>query len=115
MKRAVIVSGARTPFGRFGGGLKDVSATTLGGIAIREAIDRAELDESEIYGVIMGTDLQGSQGQIPSRQAAREAGIPCNVKRETTNKECASGLRSVTLANQLTRLGDEDVIIAGGM
>src|SRR5690625_3777607 len=115
MKRAVIVSGARTPFGRFGGGLKDVSATKLGGIAIREAIDRAELDESEIDEVIMGTVLQGGQGQIPSRQAAREAGIPWNVKTETINKVCASGLRSVTLANQIIRLGDEDVIIAGGM
>src|SRR5690625_1785762 len=115
MKRAVIVSGARTPFGRFGGGLKDVSVTKLGGIAIREAIDRAELDESEIDEVIMGTVLQGGQGQIPSRQAAREAGIPWNVKTETINKVCASGLRSVTLANQIIRLGDEDVIIAGGM
>src|SRR5690625_1458107 len=115
MKRAVIVSGARTPFGRFGGGLKDVSATKLGGIAIREAIDRAELDESEIDEVIMGTVLQGGQGQIPSRQAAREAGIPWNVKTETINKVCASGLRSVTLADQLIRLGDEEVIVAGGM
>src|SRR5690625_2976570 len=115
MKRAVIGSGARTPFGRFGGDLKDVSATKLGGIAIREAIDRAELDESEMDEVIMGTVLQGGQGQIPSRQAAREAGIPWNVKTETINKVCASGLRSVTLANQIIRLGDEDVIIAGGM
>src|SRR5690625_2093365 len=115
MKRAVIVSGARTPFGRFGGGLKDVSATKLGGIAIREAIDRAELDESEVDEVIMGTVLQGGQGQIPSRQAARKAGLPWEVKTETINKVCASGLRAVTLADQLIRLGEEDIIVAGGM
>lgn len=115
MRKAVIVSGARTPFGRFGGALKDVSAAKLGGVAIRGAIDRAGIDDAEIDQVIMGTVLQGGQGQIPSRQAAREAGIPWNVKTETINKVCASGMRSVTLASQLIRLGDEDVIVAGGM
>ncbi|MGM8211441.1 acetyl-CoA C-acetyltransferase [Virgibacillus sp. W0430] len=115
MRKAVIVSGARTPFGRFGGALKDLTASQLGGIAIRGALDRAELDDRQIDEVIMGTVLQGGQGQIPSRQAAREAGISWNVKTETINKVCASGLRSVTLADQLIRLGDEDTIIAGGM
>lgn len=115
MKKAVIVSGARTPFGRFGGGLKDQTASQLGGNAIRAALDRAGLDEAEIDEVIMGVVLQGGQGQIPSRQAAREAGIPWNVKTETINKVCASGLRSVTLASQLIRLGDEETIVAGGM
>ncbi|MFB4169884.1 acetyl-CoA C-acetyltransferase [Virgibacillus sp. JSM 102003] len=115
MRKTVIVSGARTPFGKFGGGLKPFTASQLGGKAIRESLNRAGLDEKEIDEVIMGSVLQGGQGQIPSRQAAREAGIPWNVKTETINKVCASGLRSVTLADQLIRLGDEDVIVAGGM
>ena len=115
MRRTVIVSGARTPFGRFGGGLTPFTASELGGKAIEAALDRADIAGSEIDEVIMGTVLQGGQGQIPSRQAAREAGLPWNVKTETINKVCASGLRSVTLADQLIRLGDEDIIIAGGM
>jgi len=115
MVKTVIVSGARTPFGKLGGGLKSLTASELGGIAIKEALNRAEMDGEEIDEVIMGTVLQGGQGQIPSRQAAREAGIPWNVKTETINKVCASGLRSVTLADQLIRLGDEEVIVAGGM
>ncbi|WP_284140155.1 acetyl-CoA C-acetyltransferase [Virgibacillus sp. LDC-1] len=115
MRKTVIVSGARTPFGKFGGGLKSFTASQLGGTAIREALQRAGMDGTEVDEVIMGTVLQGGQGQIPSRQAAREAGIPWTVKTETINKVCASGLRSVTLADQLIRLGEEDVIVAGGM
>lgn len=115
MVKTVIVSGARTPFGKLGGGLKTLTAAKLGGIAIKEALNRADMDGSEIDEVIMGTVLQGGQGQIPSRQAAREAGMPWQVKTETINKVCASGLRSVTLADQLIRLGDEEVIVAGGM
>lgn len=115
MRKTVIVSGARTPFGKFGGALKPFTAPQLGGKAIRAALDRAGLSGAEIDEVIMGTVLQGGQGQIPSRQAAREAGIPWEVKTETINKVCASGLRSVTLADQLIRVGDEDVIVAGGM
>ena len=115
MRKTVIVSGARTPFGKFGGGLKPFAAWQLGGKAIKEALNRAGIEGSEIDEVIMGTVLQGGQGQIPSRQAAREAGIPWEVKSETINKVCASGLRSITLADQLIRLGDENVIVAGGM
>jgi acetyl-CoA C-acetyltransferase len=115
MRKTVIVSGARTPFGKFGGGLKPFTASQLGGKAIKEALERADMEGSEIDEVIMGNVLQGGQGQIPSRQAARAAGIPWDVKTETINKVCASGLRSVTLADQLIRLGDEDVIVAGGM
>lgn len=115
MKKTVIVSGARTPFGKFGGALKALTAPQLGGKVIKEALNRAELDGSEVDEVIIGTVLQGGQGQIPSRQAAREAGIPWEVKTETINKVCASGLRAVTLADQLIRLGDEEVIVAGGM
>ncbi|WP_068673849.1 acetyl-CoA C-acetyltransferase [Oceanobacillus sp. Castelsardo] len=115
MTKTVIVSGARTPFGKFGGSLKNLTASQLGGKAIKEALNRAEIDGSEVDEVIIGTVLQGGQGQIPSRQAAREAGMPWDVKTETINKVCASGLRAVTLADQLIRLGDEEVIVAGGM
>lgn len=115
MKKTVIVSGARTPFGKFGGSLKALTASQLGGAAIKEVLKRAEIDGSQVDEVIIGTVLQGGQGQIPSRQAAREAGIPWEVKTETINKVCASGLRAVTLADQLIRLGDEEVIVAGGM
>lgn len=115
MTKTVIVSGARTPFGRFGGSLQTLTAPELGGIAIRGAVERAAITDDVIDEVIMGTVLQGGQGQIPSRQAAREAGIGWHVKTETINKVCASGMRSVTLADQLIRLGDEEIIIAGGM
>ncbi|MDY0404532.1 acetyl-CoA C-acetyltransferase [Virgibacillus sp. 179-BFC.A HS] len=115
MRKTVIVSGARTPFGKLGGALQSFTATQLGGKVIAEALRRADLDGAAVDEVIMGTVLQGGQGQIPSRQAAREAGIPWEVKTETINKVCASGLRSVTLADQLIRVGDEEVIVAGGM
>ncbi|MEI3612067.1 acetyl-CoA C-acetyltransferase [Pseudogracilibacillus sp. SO30301A] len=115
MRKTVIVSGARTPFGRFGGGLKSLTASELGGKAIQAAIEKADIDVGSVDEVIMGNVLQGGQGQIPSRQAAKEAGIPWSVKTETINKVCASGLRSLTLANQLIRLGDEEIIVAGGM
>ncbi len=115
MQKTVIVSGARTPFGKFGGDLQSLTASQLGGAAIKAAIERSGLDDELIDEVIMGNVLQGGQGQIPSRQAAREAGIPWNVKTETINKVCASGLRSLTLADQLIRLGDEEIILAGGM
>lgn len=115
MNRTVIVSGVRTPFGKFGGGLSSLTASELGGIAIKEALKRANVNAEEVGEVIMGSVLQGGQGQIPSRQAARHADIPWNVKTETINKVCASGMRSVTLADQIIRAGDEEVIVAGGM
>lgn len=115
MGRTVILSGVRTPFGKFGGGLSSYSAAQLGGIAMKEALKRAEVAPGDVGEVIFGTVLQGGQGQIPSRQAARNAGLPWEVKTETINKVCASGLRSVTLADQIIRLGDEEVIVAGGM
>lgn len=115
MVKTVIIDGARTPFGKFGGGLSALSASQLGGIAIKEALKRAGVSPDQVDEVIFGNVLQAGQGQIPSRQAAREAGIPWNVKTETINKVCASGLRSVTLADQIIRAGDEEVIVAGGM
>ncbi|MED3623832.1 acetyl-CoA C-acetyltransferase [Neobacillus thermocopriae] len=115
MGRTVILSGVRTPFGKFGGALSSLTAAQLGGIAIKEALKRAEVKPEEVQEVIFGSVLQGGQGQIPSRQAARHAGLPWEVKTETINKVCASGLRSVTLADQIIRAGDEEVIVAGGM
>ncbi|MEK4128591.1 acetyl-CoA C-acetyltransferase [Solibacillus sp. FSL W8-0474] len=115
MSKTVILDGARTPFGKFGGGLSSLTASDLGGIAIKEALAKANVAAEAVDEVIIGTVLQAGQGQIPSRQAANKAGIPWNVKTETINKVCASGMRSVTLADQLIRLGEEDVIVAGGM
>ena len=115
MSKTVIVSGARTPIGKFGGGLSSLTASELGGIAIREALERSGVAFDQVDEVIMGNVLQAGQGQIPSRQAARQAGLPWDVKTETINKVCASGLRSITLADQIIRLGDEEIIVAGGM
>lgn len=115
MSKTVILDGARTAFGKFGGGLSSLSASDLGGIAIKGALQRSNIQPDEVNEVIMGTVLQAGQGQIPSRQAATKAGIPYSIKTETINKVCASGMRSVTLADQLIRLGDEEVIVAGGM
>ncbi|MGG0656566.1 acetyl-CoA C-acetyltransferase [Rummeliibacillus pycnus] len=115
MQKAVIIDGARTAFGKLGGKLSTLSASDLGGVAIKEALKRSNIGTEQVDEVIMGTVLQAGQGQIPSRQAATKAGIPYSVKTETINKVCASGLRSVTLADQLIRLGEEQVIVAGGM
>ena len=95
--------------------LSSLTASDLGGIAIKEALNRAGIAADQVDEVIMGTVLQAGQGQIPSRQAATKAGIPWSVKTETINKVCASGMRSVTLADQFIRLGDEEIIVAGGM
>ncbi|GEN44305.1 acetyl-CoA C-acetyltransferase [Alkalibacillus haloalkaliphilus] len=115
MTKTVIVSGARTPFGKFGGALAPLTAAQLGGIAIKETLQRASVSGEQIGEVIMGTVLQGGQGQLPSRQAMRHADIPWETKTETINKVCASGMRSVALGDMLIRLGEEDVIVAGGM
>lgn len=115
MTRTVILEGARTAFGKMGGALASLTASDLGGVAIKEALNRADVAPELVDEVIMGTVLQAGQGQIPSRQAATKAGIPWNVKTETINKVCASGMRAVTLGDQLIRLGDEEVIVAGGM
>lgn len=115
LNRAVILAGARTAFGKFGGSLSALSASDLGAIAIKGALEKANLSPDEVDEVILGSVLQGGQGQIPSRQAAIKANLPITVKTETINKVCASGMRAVTLADQLIRLGDEEVMIAGGM
>lgn len=115
MKRTVILSGVRTPFGKLGGAISAFTAAELGGIVIKEALSRAGVSSDDVEEVILGTVLQGGQGQIPSRQAARHAGLAWEVKTETINKVCASGMRSVTLADQIIRVGDDEVIVAGGM
>lgn len=115
MRETVIVSAARTPFGRFGGGLKELSGTDLGGIVIAEAVKRAGISPEIIDNVVMGMVLQGGVGQIPSRQATRKAGLPWEITSETINKVCASGLRAVTMADQQIRCGDADIVIGGGM
>lgn len=115
MAKTVIIDGARTAFGKFGGNLSTLTASELGAEAIKAAMSRAGIQPEDVQEVIMGNVLQAGQGQIPSRQAAKKAGIPYSVKSETINKVCASGMRSVTLADQIIRLGDEEVIVAGGM
>jgi acetyl-CoA C-acetyltransferase len=112
----VIVSAARTPIGRFLGGLTSVTAPALGAVAIRAALARAKgLDPAAIGEVIMGNVLQGGVGQAPARQAAMQAGIPGDVPAYTVNKVCGSGLQAVMLAAQAVRAGDEQLLVAGGM
>ncbi|MDA0172021.1 acetyl-CoA C-acetyltransferase [Solirubrobacter taibaiensis] len=115
MPRTVILSSARTPIGKLGGGLSTLPATHLGGIAIREALDRADVAPEQIQHVVMGTVLQAGQGQIPSRQAQIEAGIPIEVTSETINKVCASSVRAVGMIDQAVRAGDLEVAVGGGM
>jgi len=111
----VIVSAVRTPFGRLGGGLKDLPATELGAVAIRAALERAGLDGAEVDYVIMGQVLQGGAGQAPARQAAVGAGIPVDVPADTINKVCASSIRAVEIADSMIRAGDADLVVTGGM
>lgn len=115
LKETVILGGARTPFGKLGGALKDHSAAQLGGIAIRGALTRSGVSDEWVEEAVMGMVLQGGAGQIPARQATRYAGLPWEVRTEVVNKVCASGMRSATLADQMIRAGDADVMIAGGM
>src|ERR1700742_4862262 len=115
MPRTVILSNARTPIGKLGGGLSTLPATHLGGVAIREALDRADVDPAQIDHVVMGTVLQAGQGQIPSRQAQIAAGIPIEVSSETINKVCASGVRAAGLIDAAVRAGDLELAVAGGM
>jgi acetyl-CoA C-acetyltransferase len=115
MKKAVIVSAARTPIGSFNGVLSSVSATRLGSIAITEALRRIELSGQEVDEVIMGNVLSAGLGQAPARQASLGAGLPQSVGCMTVNKVCGSGLKAVMLANQAIVSGDAEVVVAGGM
>jgi len=115
MSEPVIVSGVRTPVGRFQGGLAALSAPQLGAIAVREAVKRAGLQPDQIDECIMGNVVQAGLGQNPARQAALGAGLPPKVGALTVNKVCGSGLKSVGLAAQAVQLGDSDIVVAGGM
>ncbi|MEO7521718.1 MAG: acetyl-CoA C-acetyltransferase [Gemmatimonas sp.] len=110
----VIVSAARTPVGRYLGGLSSLSAPELGAIAIRAALERSGVPASEIDEVIMGHVIQGGAGQAPARQAMLKAGIPATVSAVTINQVCGSGLKAVMLAAQAIKAGDADAIVAGG-
>ncbi len=112
---AVIVGAARTPIGRFGGGLAAVAAPELGGIAVRAALERAGVEPEAVDEAIMGNVLQAGEGQAPARQAALKAGLPVTVGALTINKVCGSGLKAVMLAASAIRAGDGDVFVAGGM
>jgi acetyl-CoA C-acetyltransferase len=115
MSRSVIVSAVRTPFGKLGGSLAGKQATELGAIVIREALDRAGVENDEVEYVIMGQVLQGGAGQAPSRQASIGAGLPVEIGSDTINKVCASSIRAVEIADQMIRAGDHQVVVTGGM
>jgi acetyl-CoA C-acetyltransferase len=113
--RSVIVGGARTPIGKFGGGFRDLPAVDLGAAAIREAMRRGGIQGDQVDYVIMGQVIQAGAGQITARQAAVAGGVPKEVPAITINKVCLSGLNAVALADQLIRAGEIEVAVAGGM
>jgi acetyl-CoA C-acetyltransferase len=115
MPSSVILGTARTPFGKMGGGLKSLDATDLGGTVIEAALDRSGVAPEQVEQVVFGQVLQAGQGQIPSRQAQIKGGIPKEVPSETINKVCASGMRSLGLADVSIRAGDSNVAVTGGM
>ncbi len=115
MASSVILGTARTPVGKMGGAFSSVDATELGGTAIEAALDRSGVAADQIQQVLFGQVLQAGQGQIPSRQAQIKAGIPKEVPSETVNKVCASGMRTLGIADQAIRAGDLEVAVAGGM
>ncbi len=115
MSKTVILGTARTPFGKVGGGLSPLDATDLGSTAIESALERSDIQPDQVQAVIYGQVLQAGQGQIPSRQAQIKAGIPREVPSETVNKVCASGMRTIGLADQAIRAGDVDIAVTGGM
>ena len=115
MREVVIVSAVRTAIGTFGGSLKDVPASELGAIVIKEAVNKAGIKPELVEEVVMGNVIQAGQGQNVARQAAIKAGLPVEIPSMTINKVCGSGLRSVALAAQMIKAGDCDVVVAGGM
>ena len=115
MNKAVIVSATRTPLGSFGGSLSKIGATDLGGMVIKEAIRRANIEETQVDECIMGQVLPCGYGQNPGKQAVVKAGLPWEVEAITINKVCGSSLKAVMLAAQAIQCGDADVVVAGGM
>ena len=114
-REVVIVSGARTPIGSFGGALSSVPAPQLGAVAIKAALARAGVEGKDVDEVLMGCVLPAGQGQAPARQASLAAGIPQSVGCVTLNKVCGSGLKTVMMAAQAIKAGDADIVVAGGM
>jgi acetyl-CoA C-acetyltransferase len=115
MPSTVILSAARTPIGKLGGGLSSLDATELGGTAITAALERAEVEPEQVQHVVMGQVLQAGQGQIPSRHAQIKARIPKEVPSETINKVCASGIRAAGLIDNAVRAGEVEIAVGGGM
>jgi acetyl-CoA C-acetyltransferase len=115
MKEVVIISAVRTPMGSFGGSLKSLSATQLGAVAIKAAINKAGINPQQVQDVLMGCVIQANLGQAPARQAAKFAGLPNEVNCTTINKVCASGMKAIAQAAQSIALGDADIVVAGGM
>ncbi len=112
---SVIVAGARTPIGKFGGSLAGFRAVDLGAVAIREALERSSVAPEQVDYTIMGHVLQAGQGQITSRQAAIAAGIPKETPAITVNKVCLSGMSAIAMADQMIRAGEVEIVVAGGM
>src|SRR5437764_4967716 len=112
---AVIVSAVRTAIGNYSGGLAEVPAVKLGEVCIRAVLERADFKPDQVEEVIMGNVLQAGLGQNPARQAAINAGLPVETPAMTINKVCGSGLKAVALAAQAVKLGDADIVVAGGM
>jgi acetyl-CoA C-acetyltransferase len=115
MKEVYIISAVRTPIGSFGGSLKGFTATQLGSIAIKGALEKAGIKPEMVNDVLMGCVIQANLGQAPSRQAAKFAGLPNEVNCTTINKVCASGMKAISQAAQSIMLGDADIVVAGGM
>ena len=115
IQEVVILSGCRTPIGTFGGAFKDVPATDLGAVTVREAVKRAGIRADQVDEVVLGCILQAGVGMNPARQAAIKAGIPESVPAHTVNKVCGSGLKAVMLAAQAVKCGDAEVVVAGGL
>ncbi len=115
MKEVYIISAVRTPMGSFGGSLKSLSATQLGAVAIKGAVDKAGIRREQVQDVLMGCVIQANLGQAPARQAAKFAGLPDEVNCTTVNKVCASGMKAIAQAAQSIMLGDADIVVAGGM
>lgn len=115
MAGSVILAGARTPIGKLSGALAGFSAASLGGVAIKAALDRAGVAPEDVDYVFMGHVIQAGTGQISARQAAAAAGIPMSVPATTVNKVCLSGLNAIYLADQMIQAGDAEIVVAGGM
>src|SRR5438067_976813 len=115
MSEVLLLSAARTPIGKYLGGLADLTAPQLGAVAVAEALRRARVAAERIDEVILGNVIQAGVGQNPARQAALKAGFPDTIAAFTVNKVCGSGLKAVMLAAQAIRAGDADLLVAGGI